>query len=346
MMYDAELETRSVEEQFALDRESYRRQIRYLFDHSAFYRRKLVEAGFSSPAHVGELDDIAGLPFTEKDEIRATQAVAPPFGDHLACPPDQLQRIYNTSGTSGVPCLIGLTRNDLAGYATNVARGYTAAGFAKGQRIVVGFNAGPFVAGAVYDGFDKLACTVIPIGTGNTERLVGAIQRLNATGISCTPSYGLYLIDWCRDRDINTLKLGLRNMITAGEPGGGDPLIRGRLEGAFGCKVRESMGIGDITLSAWAEDDDGNGMHFMARGFAHIGNRFPTRLGRRRRRRTGIHRTTTGGDAVIAFPEPRPRHRKHETQPTGPDRPQDTLRGPHRRYAHRARRQPVSDCAA
>lgn len=270
MMYDAELETRSVEEQFALDRESYRRQIRYLFDHSAFYRRKLVEAGFSSPAHVGELDDIAGLPFTEKDEIRATQAVAPPFGDHLACPPDQLQRIYNTSGTSGVPCLIGLTRNDLAGYATNVARGYTAAGFAKGQRIVVGFNAGPFVAGAVYDGFDKLACTVIPIGTGNTERLVGAIQRLNATGISCTPSYGLYLIDWCRDRDINTLKLGLRNMITAGEPGGGDPLIRGRLEGAFGCKVRESMGIGDITLSAWAEDDDGNGMHFMARGFAHI----------------------------------------------------------------------------
>lgn len=270
MMYDAELETRSVEEQFALDRESYRRQIRYLFDHSAFYRRKLVEAGFSSPAHVGELDDIAGLPFTEKDEIRATQAVAPPLGDHLACPPDQLQRIYNTSGTSGVPCLIGLTRNDLAGYATNVARGYTAAGFAKGQRIVVGFNAGPFVAGAVYDGFDKLACTVIPIGTGNTERLVGAIQRLNATGISCTPSYGLYLIDWCRDRDINTLKLGLRNMITAGEPGGGDPLIRGRLEGAFGCKVRESMGIGDITLSAWAEDDDGNGMHFMARGFAHI----------------------------------------------------------------------------
>lgn len=270
MMYDAEMETRPVEEQFALDRESYRRQIRYLFDHSAFYRRKLVEAGFSSAAHVGELDDIADLPFTEKDELRATQAVTPPFGDHLACPPDQLQRIYNTSGTSGVPCLIGLTRNDLEGYATNVARGYTAAGFAKGQRIVVGFNAGPFVAGAVYDGFDKLACTIIPIGTGNTERLVGAIQRLNATGISCTPSYGLYLIDWCRDRAINTLDLGLRNMITAGEPGGGDPLIRGRLEGAFGCKVRESMGIGDITLSAWAEDDDGNGMHFMARGFAHI----------------------------------------------------------------------------
>jgi phenylacetate-CoA ligase len=30
------------------------------------------------------------------------------------------------------------------------------------------------------------------------------------------------------------------------------------------------MGIGDISLSAWAEDGDGNGMHFMARGFVHV----------------------------------------------------------------------------
>ena len=188
----------------------------------------------------------------------------------LTCPPEALRRIYNTSGTTGVPCLLGMTRNDLDAYATNVARGYTAAGFSKEQRIVVGFNAGPFVAGAVYDGFNKIGCTVIPIGAGNTERLVTAMQRLQATGISCTPSYGLYLIDWCTKQGIDTRGLGLKNMITAGEPGGGDPLIRGRLEGAFGCRVRESMGIGDITLSAWAEDADGNGMHFMARGYAHV----------------------------------------------------------------------------
>ena len=270
MIYDEEIETRPVEEQFSRDRESYRKQIRYLFSRSVFYQRKLKETGFHSPAEVGELENIATLPFTEKDEIRATQAASPPFGDHLACSPEDLQRIYNTSGTTGVPSRLGLTRNDLDIYATNVARGYTAGGFAKGQRIVVGFNAGPFVAGAVYNGFDKLGCTVIPIGTGNTERLVDAIQTLKATGISCTPSYGLYLIDWCRKHDIKTRTLGLKNMITAGEPGGGDPMIRGRIETAFCCKVREAMGIGDITLTAWAEDDDANGMHFMARGFVHV----------------------------------------------------------------------------
>ncbi len=270
MIYQPEIETRPVDEQFALDRASYRKQVAYLLEHSDFYRKKLQEAGFDGPDAVGELDDIAALPFTEKDEIRRTQANVPPFGEHLACPPEDLLRVFSTSGTTGIPCYLGLTRNDIDVYATNVARGYSAAGFRKGQRIVVGFNAGPFVAGAVYYGFDKIGCTVIPVGTGNTERLVGAIRNLKATGISCTPSYGLYLIDWCQEQGIETRSLGLENMITAGEPGGGDPLIRGRIEEAFGCQVRESMGIGDISLSAWAEDEDGNGMNFMARGFVHV----------------------------------------------------------------------------
>lgn len=269
-IYDPVVETRPVADQFALDRESYREQVKYLFAHSEFYQRKFVEAGFHSPEQVGELDDIAALPFTEKDEIRRSQADYPPFGNHVAAPADSLRRIFSTSGTTGVPCYLGLTESDLDMYATNVARGYTAAGFKPGQRLVVGFNAGPFVAGAVYYGFDKIGANVIPVGTGNTERMVTAIQRLGATGVSCTPSYGLYLIDWCRERNIDTRTLGLKNMITAGEPGGGDPLIRATIRDAFGCTIRESMGIGDISLSVWAEDADEQGMHFMAREYVHV----------------------------------------------------------------------------
>ncbi len=270
MIYDPEVETRPVEEQYAIDRDSYTQQLGYLLENSTFYQQKLREAGIENAADAGGLGDIAKLPFTEKDELRKTQADAPPFGDHLAAEPEALRRVFSTSGTTGVPCYLGLTSRDIDVYATNVARGYTAAGFRRGQRIAVGFNAGPFVAGAVYYGFDKIGCTVIPVGTGNTERLMTAIQKLDATGVSCTPSYGLYMIDWCNERGIDTRSLGLRNMITAGEPGGGDPLVRGRIEEAFGCKVRESMGIGDISLSVWAEDDDGQGMNFMARGVVHV----------------------------------------------------------------------------
>ena len=270
MIYDPEAETRPVAEQYELDQAQYSRQMAYLLENSAFYQQKLGEAGFDSPDAIGGLDEIARLPFTEKDEIRATQASAPPVGAHLAAQEEELRRVFSTSGTTGTPCYLGLTANDLEMYATNVARGYTAAGFSRGQKVVVGFNAGPFVAGAVYYGFDKIGCSVIPVGTGNTERMVTAIQKLGATGISCTPSYGLYLIDWCHQHGIDTQSLGLKNMITAGEPGGGDPLVRGKIQEAFGCVVRESMGIGDITLSAWAEDEDGRGMHFMPRGFVHV----------------------------------------------------------------------------
>jgi phenylacetate-CoA ligase len=270
MMYDAEVERRSPAEQLRIDAAAYARQIEYLFEHSEFYRRRLAAAGFANAASLGPLERISELPFTEKDDLRATQAESPPFGDHLACDPHDLVRVYSTSGTTGVPCYIGLTPHDLNMYATNVARGYTAAGFRKGQRIAVGFNAGPFVAGAVYYGFDKIGCNVIPVGTNNTERLVGAIRHLGATGISCTPSYGLYLIDWCKEHGLDTRTLGLQNMITAAEPGGGDPMIRERIETAFGCRVRESMGIGDISLSVWAEDEDGGGMNLAARGFVHV----------------------------------------------------------------------------
>lgn len=270
VIFDPQAETRSVNDQFAIDRVSYREQMRYLMARSAFYRAKLNQAGFYTDRDIGELDDIAQLPFTEKDELRASQANFPPFGSHLAADPQDLRRVFSTSGTTGVPCYLGLTENDLDMYATNVARGYSAAGFKPGQRVVVGFNAGPFVAGAVYYGFDKIGCNVIPVGTGNTERMVTAIQKLGATGVSCTPSYGLYLIDWCREKGIDTRKLGLQNMITAGEPGGGDPLIRKTITEAFGCTLRESMGIGDISLSVWAEDAAEDGMNLMARGFVHI----------------------------------------------------------------------------
>ncbi|MDG0980726.1 MAG: phenylacetate--CoA ligase family protein [Halieaceae bacterium] len=270
VIFDPTTETRPLAEQLEIDRQRYLDQIRYVFEHSAFYRAKFQQAGFRSADDLGGLDDIAQLPFTEKDELRESQALHPPFGNHIAASPDDLRRVFSTSGTTGTPCYLGLTQHDLDMYATNVARGYSAAGFKPGQRLVVGFNAGPFVAGAVYYGFDKIGCSVIPVGTGNTERMVTAIQKLGATGVSCTPSYGLYLIDWCRDKGIDTRSLGLQNMITAGEPGGGDPLIRSTIRDAFGCTIRESMGIGDISLSVWAEDASEDGMNFMARGFVHV----------------------------------------------------------------------------
>jgi phenylacetate-CoA ligase len=271
-MFDVNVETRATAEQTARDDGLYRGQVGYLLARSPFYQRKLREAGFRTPADVGGIGRIAALPFTLKDEIRQTQAEAPPFGDHLAADPKSLLRVYSTSGTTGTPCFIALTRNDTVVWATNTARSYRAAGFKPGQRLVVAFNAGPFVAGAGYYGFDMAALTVIPVGIGNTERLVKALQILGGgnAALSCTPSYALYLIDWCNERGIDLRALGVKNISTAGEPGGGDMAIRSKVEAAFGCILRECMGIGDISTSIWGECEHGGGMHFSARDNTYV----------------------------------------------------------------------------
>ena len=117
-VFDPEIETRSTSEQFELDRKRYLAQIQYLFSHSAFYRAKLTEAGFDTPEKVGDLSDIGALPFTEKDEIRETQANHGPFGAHLAADPSDLRRVFSTSGTTGIPCYLGLTESDLKSLVT------------------------------------------------------------------------------------------------------------------------------------------------------------------------------------------------------------------------------------
>ena len=269
-VFRPEVEGRRIAEQLALDRAAYRRQIEYLFAASPFYRDKLRAAGFDNPAAVGELDDIAALPFTEKDEIRQSQAEAPPLGRHQAAPWGKIVRIYSTSGTTGDPCYMPLTAADVATWIEISSRSYSATGLRRGQRLVTTYNAGPFVAGCALDTFTALGVCHIPVGTGNTERLVRALQRIHPEALCCTPSYALYLVEWLAERGIAADGLGLKRISVAGEPGGGDPAIRARIETTFGARLCEAMGIGDVSISLWGECDLQQGMHFGGGDCVHV----------------------------------------------------------------------------
>ncbi len=268
-IFRREVELRTPAEQKQLDRASYRRQIGYLFDASPFYRRKLTAAGFDKAEAVGELDAIGSLPFTEKDEVRKSQAEHPPFGDHLAAPRENLLRVYSTSGTTGDPVYMPLTKADLAMWIEISCRTYTAAGIVPGMTVTSSYNAGPFVAGAVLDALVSLGVCSVPIGTGGTARLVRAMQLIGVDALLCTPSFALYLAEYLADQGIAADSLGLKRLCVAGEPGGGDPQIRQRLQQQFGARVCEAMGIGDVSISLWGECDAQQGMHFCGGDFVH-----------------------------------------------------------------------------
>src|SRR2546422_4368856 len=134
---------------------TYRRQIERLFAHSAFYREKLRAAGFDSPAAVGGIENIAALPFTEKDKLRKSQAEHPPLGAHAAIDISQAARIYSTSGTSGMPLYIPLTKSDVEDWRRIGRDTYSKNGLKAGERVVTTYGAGPFVAGASLAALDR-----------------------------------------------------------------------------------------------------------------------------------------------------------------------------------------------
>ena len=269
MTAPCEAETLAWDEQLAIDDASYRTQLAYLFERSAFYREKLTAAGFPTDSAVGGLRDIAQLPLTDKQEVKATCTPDNPIGTHLCAAASEIARIYSTSGTTGTPSYIPLTAGDLENWVTGSARSYAASGVAPGQRIVSTYNAGPFVAGAALAAFERIGICHIPVGTGNTERLMGAIERLGPEAVVLTPSYAAHLIEWAAERGIDLPGSSVERLLVAGEPGGGEPAFRASLEEGWGARVTEAMGIGDIGASLWGECEQQDGMHLGARGFVH-----------------------------------------------------------------------------
>jgi len=248
----------------------YRRQIEYLFAASPFYQARLKAAGFGDARAAGGLEDIVRLPFTEKDDLRRTRTPDNPIGAHLAAPMADIVRIYSTSGTTGAPSYIPLTRHDLGNWITISSRSYGASGARAGERIVTTYNAGPFAAGATLDAFAALGLCHVPIGSGNTERLMAAVQMLRPDIIALTPSYALHLAEWAAEHGIDIAASSVKRLLVAGEPGGGEPGLRQRLQRAWGAQVTEAMGIGDIAVSLWGECEMRQGMHFSGQGLVHF----------------------------------------------------------------------------
>lgn len=268
-MFAPEIETRPWTEQIAVDAKHYVSQLSYLFENSSFYTKKFKAAGFATAKAVGGLSDIAQLPLTEKNEIRASCTDDNPIGSHLCVERADIIRIYSTSGTTGTPSYIPLTASDLDRWTSASATSYSASGVTSGMRIVSTYNAGPFVAGAALGAFDKLGMCHIPVGSGNTERLMTAIKLMKPEAAVLTPSYAAYLVEWAAERKFDLKNSSVKRVLVAGEPGGGEAAFRASLEDGWGARVTEVMGIGDIGVSLWGECEHQHGMHLGARGFVY-----------------------------------------------------------------------------
>ena len=315
------------------DDAAYREQIAYLLERSPFYREKL--AGHDRRRPRGHRR-ASRSPTRARSGRRSRREN--PIGAHLCAEPHEIVRIYSTSGTTGTPSYIPLTAQDLDNWVTGSARSYAASGIEKGQRIVSTYNAGPFVAGAALAAFDRLGLTHIPVGTGNTDRLIKAVELLRPEAVVMTPSYAAYL--WSATSTARASSASSSRASPAAASRSSAP--SSRPAGARASPRR--WGSATSASSLWGECEQQDGMHLGAHGFVHpelidpeTGEAVPMEDG-------------ATGELVLthlrhrAAPLLRFRTRDHVVVrttpvPVRPQRAAHPLPRPHRRHADRPRRQ-------
>jgi phenylacetate-CoA ligase len=265
-IWEREIETASAEDSFRLAAGAWERQFRRLRESSPFYARKFREAGLGS-SFVG-LADLKNLPLTGKHEFKTALEEDPPFGNNLCVEPNLVKRVYQTSGTTGSPNILALTRADMETWTVMGTRTYYATGIHEHSSVLSTFGAGPFVAGHTHFALLRIGSRTIPVAPGDTERVLFSLRAGIADTLLATASFAQYLANRLEKTDEQPSQIPLTHIVTGGEPGGGIPAIRDHIEKVLGVTVTEVMGIGDVAPSLFGECPHQQGMHFC--GMGHV----------------------------------------------------------------------------
>jgi len=168
-----------------------------------YYRKKMQDAGVE-PGDINGIEDLYKLPYTTKSDLRDTY----PFG-LFASPMSDIVRTHASSGTTGKATVVGYTRKDIEIWSECVTRALTQAGITKDDIIQIAYGYGLFTGGlGAHYGAENLGATVVPMSTGNTNKLVTMMKDFNVTAIACTPSYLLHIAEVLEESgDIPNIKL-------------------------------------------------------------------------------------------------------------------------------------------
>ena len=227
---------------------------------SGFYRRKLPDA----VRKLLSLEGLQDLAFTEKEELRASQAACAPFGDYVACDLDRIVRVHRTSGTTGRPLQLAHSANDVRVASAVGGRSQFAAGLRPGDRVVHCLNYCMWTGGVTdHLTLEETGACVVPFGTGNSAMLLDTMGELGVTAISCTPSYPALLEGLLRDRGQTPRDLNLRLGLFGGEAGLDNPAFRERLHDVWGFAVRNAnYGMSEVLSNFASQCGHTSDLHF------------------------------------------------------------------------------------
>ena len=232
-------ETMSRDQIEALQFERLRWTLHHAYENVPAYREHFDAHGVH-PSDFTELGDLAKFPYTDKEFLRKGY----PFGAFAATGPE-LRRIHASSGTTGQPTVVGYTDDDLATWATLVARCFRAGGIRPGDRVHNAYGYGLFTGGlGAHYGAERIGAAVIPMSGGQTEKQVQLITDFQPRAILSTPTYLLTIADGFKKLGLDPRESSLEVAILGAEPWTDE--MRREIEQTFDLDALDIYGLSEV----------------------------------------------------------------------------------------------------
>jgi phenylacetate-CoA ligase len=272
IFWNEAIETMPYDKMKDLQWKRLKKQLKYNYENSAFYRKKKFDRVGLKPEDIRSFNDFKNIPLMTKDEHRRTQEESlqrygHPYGLITCAPKEKIIRINSTSGTTGQPTLYTLTQNDIDVLNEMHARKYWRCGLRPGNVVLQALSLSMFTGGLpLSDGLQAMGLCVVPVGIeGGTRRVLDFTLLTRPDVLIATPSFGEYLIEQSPQLiGKEARELGIRWFFCAGEPGAGIPALRKKLQEGFGAQVFDHTGGGHAFHGISCDTEPYPGMHFVS----------------------------------------------------------------------------------
>jgi phenylacetate-CoA ligase len=217
-LYNTWQERLTREESHALQLRLLRRLCEWAEARSPFYRERWKAAGFTSD-QLRTLDDTRRIPPVAKRDFLADQNEAPPYGNRLTVPEQEVFKAFLTSGTSGIGQEVHcFSRSEWVTAGAAREWQFRQAGLEVGEAFALTLPlamqiGGPYLVNAA----ENAGLRVLALSSYTTQQKVGLIERFDPHGIQLTPAYAARLEDEMRKAGHASWQGRLKAMFVVGE---------------------------------------------------------------------------------------------------------------------------------
>ncbi|RJR30911.1 MAG: phenylacetate--CoA ligase family protein [Desulfobacteraceae bacterium] len=258
--WNKEVECLELEKARRLQEERFLSIVKWAYAKTPFYKRKFDEAGIT-PDDIRSVNDVVKIPFTKKDDLRISQENQPPYGEHCALPAEIFQTYWST-GTTGFPTLMGVSKTEADYWLDVVARSLYSTGLRKQAKFHHATQLSSFPGGYLFlSAAQRIGANIIPAGAGNTERHIWLISKLKPTFIKILPSYANYLAEKGYDMGIDMSASSIKQVYLSAEPA--PPDLRTMIEKKLGAVTYDNYGLSDIGQPEAYECEAHDGLHVI-----------------------------------------------------------------------------------